>query len=991
MNPQFAVGIQEHCKWFKSTIQPLKLLKVFSCIVLQVLFFNTSFAQFSNASYNIISPEQEQNVIATLKKSSRTFQLVENKGQEGLPDNVVAYFSTFSQTVFIEKNKLRIVVYDPAKSNDQQPSFFPEDKTANFDPVTYRYNSFSIEFKGSKGWSGFEKGKPFETKRNFIYSNPNQKSITNVTSYDEITLKNIYEGIDLRLYSQANGQLEFDWIVWPEADPDHIKMKFRGQKNLLIDPNGKLVVELPMGKFQMHLPESYYATPDGKQRTDFKFKLASKNVVAFRAVQKQKSSYPLIIDPELLWGTFFDGGSSTFDEYLYGIEYNYSNELIYCAGVANKQVSTVYAAALAAGYNGTFTSGQDALVYALTKDGQTIQYITYLGGSGDDVATGVSIGGSNIFVCGHTSSTDLPVTNGSGSTTAAFDNSLGGSEDGFVAVFSTALDQLYYCSYLGGSSEDEALTIRATSSNSFYVSLHSYGSLPVSSPNYLVSYADNSFGGTEEAWIGEFSSFNSLSFGTYIGGTDVDVINDFQLLSNGDVVFVGTTNQITEVNGTVSSSSSGSDVLFGHLVVPVSGSVSFQVLEKLGGSGFDYGYGIYSLGDSVSILVGKTKSSSFPSGSGSVFQNTSGGDFDGFIARINNDGSGGYKASYVGGSGTDILVSVRPIVVNNRALLLSFGTTTSSDLPVVNYNSGTFYSSSNSGGYEIMFLICDMNLTSKYYLSYIGGTGNDYLGATGVPVGSNHLFYNSVDSVLYVGTTTHSYDSTQNPKFVGRGISDIANFGVPVFDQVKNNSNNDTHVIFAISTATVYSLLAAKWGHFEIKLNSSCETDLSWSVVGENPGTIYFVERSADSRTFESIGEVVSGSQPYSFTDIAASGLSGTLYYRIRSVDPNGQTGYSKIITAQLCNSKQDNIRIYPTLANNFVTIQGLNFISPKNAVIRLYDAVGNVLMQKRTLLANGTTQFTFDHIYPSGNYIISVKELTSGEQLKLQKIIIRH
>jgi hypothetical protein len=399
MSTRFAVSIQVHCKWSQSTIRPTRLLRVFACIILQILFFNTSFAQIRTASYNYISPEQERNVIETLKKSSRAFQLVENKGQEGLPGDVVAYFSTISQTVFIEKNKLRIVVYDPVKSKDQQPAFFPEDKTSNFDPVTYRYNSFSIEFKGSKGWSGFEKGKPFETKRNFIYNNRKQKSITNVTSYDEITLKNVYEGIDLRLYSQENGQLEFDWIVWPDADPDHIKMKFRGQKKLLIEPNGKLLVELPMGKFQMHLPESYYATPDGKQRTDFRFKLTSKNVVAFRAAKKQSSSYPLVIDPELLWGTFFDGASSTFDEYLYGIEYNYNNELLYCAGVANKQVSTVYAAALAAGYNGTFTSGQDALVYALTKDGQTIQYITYLGGSGNDVATGISISGSNIFVC----------------------------------------------------------------------------------------------------------------------------------------------------------------------------------------------------------------------------------------------------------------------------------------------------------------------------------------------------------------------------------------------------------------------------------------------------------------------------------------------------------------------------------------------------------------------------------------------------------------
>ena len=96
----------------------------------------------------------------------------------------------------------------------------------------------------------------------------------------------------------------------------------------------------------MKMPESYYSTPTGKENANVHFKLSQKNEIRFKYTKKYNDSYPLVIDPDLLWGTFFDGGKSTFDEYLYSIQYNYNNGLIYCGGVANQQISTAYAAAL---------------------------------------------------------------------------------------------------------------------------------------------------------------------------------------------------------------------------------------------------------------------------------------------------------------------------------------------------------------------------------------------------------------------------------------------------------------------------------------------------------------------------------------------------------------------------------------------------------------------------------------------------------------------
>ncbi len=716
---------------------------------------------------SVLSAEVETAVRKTLKQNSSKIQFVENKGQEGIPQNVIAYFSSPLQTVFIEKDRLRIIITDPIKENKKgKKSISAEPAEAT--NKKFSYSTFSIKFKGSPGLSGVEKIKPFPVKRNYV-SAANLSDNTMAESFSEIILKNIYNKIDLRLYSQEDGHLEFDWIVLPGGNASDITMKFNGQNGLHVQKNGSLKIGLGLGDFNMHLPESYYVTPAGKQKVPVAFVSNKNNEIRFKGTGRNVKKYPLVIDPELLWGTFFDGGNASFDEYLYGIEYSDDNQHIYCAGAANLQVSTVYAAALSTAHNGTISSDPDALIYALSKNGQFVTSITYLGGTGADVAIGISLSTSFVYVCGYTGSADFPVTKIVDGKYPAFDSVYHGNNDGFVAVFNPTLDSLFYCSYLGSDGADKALTIRAVADSTFYISLSAKDTLPVASPNYIENFADDVFDGNSEAWIAKFSSFNSLNFGTYVGGNNDDLINDFQVLSNGDIVFAGNTRNITEVNALIPNNPTGQEALYGRIGVPASGPVTFEIIDKMGGSNSDYAWGIYSLGDSVSIVVGQTNSSDFPLGTGTVFQNTRSGAYDGFMAKIYNNGGTGYEATYTGGSDDDILVSVRPVIVNNQIALLGWGSTQSTDLAVQGFPTGTFYHGLNAGGLDMMFIICDFNFQNKYYLSYVGGSANDYLGITGAPVGSNHLFYNATDSALYLGTTTHSSHTTQIPKFVGRG------------------------------------------------------------------------------------------------------------------------------------------------------------------------------------------------------------------------------
>ncbi len=96
----------------------------------------------------------------------------------------------------------------------------------------------------------------------------------------------------------------------------------------------------------------------------------------------------------------------------------------------------------------------DAFVTKLNPTGTALVYSTFLGGTGDEYATGISLdAASNAYVCGFTSSTDFPVVN---ATQSAFG---GGAHDAFVTKINAAGSAFLFSTYLGGSLQDQANAI----------------------------------------------------------------------------------------------------------------------------------------------------------------------------------------------------------------------------------------------------------------------------------------------------------------------------------------------------------------------------------------------------------------------------------------------------------------------------------------------------------------------------------------------------
>ena len=104
-------------------------------------------------------------------------------------------------------------------------------------------------------------------------------------------------------------------------------------------------------------------------------------------------------------------------------------------------------------YNSTFSGagsyGGDVFVSKLNATGNGLIFSTYLGGKDTDEGWDIAVDGAgNSYITGPTYSNNFPTKN-------AFDNSLSGSSDSFVAKLNSTGNGLIFSTYLGGISNEK--------------------------------------------------------------------------------------------------------------------------------------------------------------------------------------------------------------------------------------------------------------------------------------------------------------------------------------------------------------------------------------------------------------------------------------------------------------------------------------------------------------------------------------------------------
>lgn len=131
--------------------------------------------------------------------------------------------------------------------------------------------------------------------------------------------------------------------------------------------------------------------------------------------------------------------------------------------------------------------------------------------------------------------------------------------------------------------------------------------------------------------------------------------------------------------------------------------------------------------------------------------------------------------------------------------------------------------------------------------------------------------------------------------------------------------------------------------------------DVAWKTSQEINTSHFVVERSADGRTFSSLGTVAaagngSSAKRYSFTDDRP--FSGDNYYRIKMVDKDGSFVYSPVVRAALQPIKEMVVYPNPVIDNATVRVT-----SDGTSVLKLslYDAGGRAIKTRQAKVTAGS------------------------------------
>jgi hypothetical protein len=388
---------------------------------------------------------------------------------------------------------------------------------------------------------------------------------------------------------------------------------------------------------------------------------------------------------------------------------------------------------------------------SLTID-PSLVYSTYLGGSSDGTAIAVDSLG-NAYVAGTATSSNFPTTAG------AFQTTLRGDGDAFVAKLNSSGSGLVYSTYLGGGNFDAGGGIALDSSGNAYVTGHTFSTdFPTTAGAFQTT-----LGGETNAFVSKLNSSGSaLVYSTYLGGSNRDVGQGIAVDSLGNAYVAGT------------ATSSNFPTTAGAFQTIYGGGVTDAFVSKLNSSGSALVYSTYlggshgTLGDEGAsgialdspgnaYVTGQTDSSDFPITPG-AFQTTLLGSQTAFVSKLNGSGSALVYSTYLGGNSADWGIGIAVDLAGNAYLT---GGTNSSDFPTT---AGAFQTTLSMGGDGDAFVdafVAKLNSSGSglVYSTYLGGGNFDAGGGIALD-SSGNAYVTGVTQSGNFPTTAGAFQST---------------------------------------------------------------------------------------------------------------------------------------------------------------------------------------------------------------------------------------
>jgi gliding motility-associated-like protein len=585
------------------------------------------------------------------------YALIENKGQWA--EKVLFQSKSQGNNIWVQQHGF---IYDIRDYSPMRRAHMGEAS----DSVTQIKGILAgAHFINSNEVSDIVKEKPLTYYYNYFLGNDSTKWASDVRSFQEVTLKNFYNGIDLKVFDTPE---KFKYELWcsPGSPINAIQVDMVNFDQVSINKTGDLVLKTKQGVITEQKPVAYQLLNGKLTEISCAFKLNG-TVLTFK-LGKFDPLANIIIDPVLVFATY--SGSPT-DNFGMTATYGHDGSAYSAGTVFGNAYPTPDNSAYDVTSNFTsVTNGSygitDVYVSKYSSDGSNMIWTTFLGGGGTTQGTETAHSlicdvNDNLYIYGATSSTDFPIVGGyqaghGGGTPLAnfFFNGVYFTNQGtdiYVAKISANGHNLLASTYMGGSQND-GVNIR--SNPAVYASpppTHIYGNT-TDYDSLTTNYGDNFRG---EIML---DSLGNCLVASCSRSANFPTLNAFQSTLGGQQDGV-----LFKLNSDLST---------------------LMWSSYFGGSNNDACYSVKIDSSYNVVFSGGTTSTNIPGTAGGLNPNYLGGKADGFVGKLTPNGQTLLQSTYIGANQYDQAFFVE---INRNDEIFVLGQSTGGNFPVINSQS----------------------------------------------------------------------------------------------------------------------------------------------------------------------------------------------------------------------------------------------------------------------------------------------------------------
>ncbi len=571
-----------------------------------------------------------------------------------------------------------------------------------------RGHAYKVNFEQAQRPSTYREEGKRSYYHNYFMGNDPTKWAGQVGLFEKIVQKEIYNGIDLIVYSQGTS-VKYDFIVAPKADPGQIMLSFEGVAPELT-AEGHLKIKTTVNEVLEQAPYVYQVINGKKVTVPSRYRLV-KGILTYEMTKGYDPGYELVIDPTLVFSTY--SGSTGSSHLSYATTYDQAGNLYAGAYASSPGWPTTTGA-----YQTNGAGGTDVGINKYNATGTALLYSTYYGGSGVDAVSAMITNSKNeLFVIGTTSSFNMPFTTG------CYDSTFNGGQDIFVVHFNSTGTGLLGATYMGGAGNEgnislgsvgtmSPMEITLDGSGNIWVASNTSNDFPVTA-NALK--ATRSGTGSEGVLFQLTPDCSKLLYSTFIGGTSNDACFNVIMNAAGNVVVCGATesNDFPVTSGVLHPTYQGAQDGFVCIVNAQTGAL--MQATYLGTSALDQAFRLQvDKMDNVWVL-GRTLGN-YPVSTG-VYQ-ISGGDI--FIDKLASDLSSSLLSTRV----------CNPQTGSSRFIPAAFLYDICGNVYVAGFSAAaglpTTTDAYETAQRSFWFCVLEPDFTGLIYASYFGTTGGDH-------------------------------------------------------------------------------------------------------------------------------------------------------------------------------------------------------------------------------------------------------------------------